>query len=332
MTEKKNETNLLIASAGRRTKLVTYFKEEFREHGRIVLTDCDATAPALYFGDSAYIVPRISSPDYIATTLGICKKENISGILTLIDPEISLLAKHKKKFEEIGIKVFASNYTASEICFDKFDFYNHLTAAAIATPLTFDTLPAFERALKKKEIDFPVFVKPGRGSASIVINVVREIKEATQLFERYDDLIVQEHMGNEEYGIDVYVDLISNEIISIFAKKKIRMRAGETDKAVSIIDEELFRIVVKLVKACKLRGPIDVDVFKKNGRYYISEINPRFGGGYPLAYECGVNFPAYIKNNMTGHQNEPAVGKYEEGIVMMKHDTVLIKKEKELIK
>ena len=130
-----------------------------------------------------------------------------------------------------------------------------------------------------------------------------------------------------EYGIDVYIDMISSEPVAIFTKEKIKMRAGETDKSVSIKDEQLLELVGKFVKKAKFKGIIDIDVFKVNDEYYISEVNPRFGGGYPHAYESGVNVPSLIVNNLNGHVNNEQVGQYDEGIYMMKFNEVKILKK-----
>ena len=63
-------------------------------------------------------------------------------------------------------------------------------------------------------------------------------------------------------------------------------------------------------------------------RYYISEVNPRFGGGYPHAYECGVNHMKLILNNLQGEQNKVNIGNYDEEIYMMKYNEIAIKKGK----
>jgi carbamoyl-phosphate synthase large subunit len=124
----------------------------------------------------------------------------------------------------------------------------------------------------------------------------------------------------------VYIDWISGEPISIFVKRKIKMRAGETDKAVSVLDKQLFDLIEQFVIAAGLRGVIDIDIFKVHGKYYISEVNPRFGGGYPHAYECGVNIPGMIVNNLKGIVNEKQIGRYESGIYMMKYNEVKVGK------
>ncbi len=325
---KMNKSNILITSAGRRSLLIEYFKKEFKGKGKVITTDCSDLAPATYLSDKNYIVPRIDHPDYISELMKICKKEKINGILSLIDPELSLLAKHHSEFEKIGTKVIVSPHKDCELWLDKYDTYKFLVKNKFYCALTFNKLTDFEKALKNKEIEFPVFIKPQRGSASLNINKVQNLKEAEIVFNSAKEMIIQEYLKGQEIGVDVYIDLVSKEIISIFSKEKIAMRAGETDKARSFKRKNLINTVRKLVSKTNLVGPIDIDVFKIGKKYYISEINPRFGGGYPLAYECGENFPKFIFNNLNSLKNKIIIGSYKENVVMMKHDRVVIKNVK----
>ncbi len=132
-------------------------------------------------------------------------------------------------------------------------------------------------------------------------------------------------MDGTEYGADVYIDMISGECTSIFLKEKIKMRAGETDKSVSVKDVNLFHQIEKIVEKCGFCGMIDMDIFKIGDEYYISEVNPRFGGGYPHAYECGVNMPEQVIKNLHGESNSDSIGCYKAGIYMMKYNEVVIK-------
>ena len=104
------------------------------------------------------------------------------------------------------------------------------------------------------------------------------------------------------------------------------MREGETDKSVSVKDAKLFGLIKKFVESVGFCGIIDIDIFKVDGTYYISEVNPRFGGGYPHAYACGVNVPAQIIRNLEGAANEENIGDYEENICMMKYNEIMIRK------
>src|SRR5699024_1161315 len=148
--------------------------------------------------------------------------------------------------------------------------------------------------------------------------------EVEHLFNRFDNLMIQELMNGKEYGVDVYIDMLSQEPAAIFIKEKIKMRAGETDKSVSVKNEQLFKIIKQFIKKVGFQGIIDIDVFEVNGEYYISEVNPRFGGGYPHAHECGVNVPHMISNNLNGKTNTTVISDYEEGINMMKYNEIKI--------
>lgn len=314
--------NFLILSVGRRTKLVEYFVKEFEGFGNIVATDCDPLAPALYTANRGYVVPKIDDVNYIQEITKICKKENIKGLISLIDPELSLISKNEKIFSELGVKCFLSKYETTEVCFDKYKMFEFLEKNSFKTAKSFIDFDKFESAYKNKEIKFPVFVKPVHGSASININKVNTLEEVEFLMNKYKGLIIQEFLDGYELGIDVYTDMLTGEVISIFAKEKVRMRAGETDKSKSIKCDKLFEIIENFTMKLDVKGPIDIDVFDMNGEYYISEVNPRFGGGYPHAYECGENFIKFIKNNLMGKNNTKNIGNYKEKIYMLKHDTL----------
>lgn len=317
--------NILITSAGRRTRLLEYFKKELKAIGNLIAADCSALAPALYTADKHFIVPRIDDPRYIDAIKIICIEEKINGVLSLIDPELSLLAKYTEELNEIGVTAIVSSYEECELWLDKYASAKFFEDNGFNHAKTYNSLLDFEKGLENGEIAFPVFIKPRKGSASLNINKAVNMKQVELLMESSKDMIIQELLVGEELGVDVYVDLISKKVVSIFAKEKIAMRAGETDKAKSIKPAVLFTIIEELVAKAGLIGAIDIDVFHINGEYYISEINPRFGGGYPIAYECGANFPRYIINNLKGIVNEPRIGNYDENIFLMKHDTLTIK-------
>lgn len=315
-------TNILITSVGTRTKIIQYFKENNRT-GKVIATDMSKLAPAIYEADKFYIVPRIDDPNYIGNLLEICKKEKVDGILSLIDPELSLLSQNEKKFKDIGVTVIGSSYDCCELSLNKMNMYNWLNSHNYDCARSYLNKEDFYQDLDNKLVSFPVFVKPYDGSASISINKVYNKKQLDLLFEEHEGLMIQEYLDGQEIGADVYIDLISREVVSIFTKRKIVMRAGETDKSVSFKDEKLFEIIKKFVKEAGFRGQIDIDIFDVNGKYYISEVNPRFGGGYPHAYECGVNHMSLIYNNLNGKENKYNIS-YTDDIYMMKFSDLKI--------
>lgn len=319
--------NILLLSVGTRNKVVQYFKRVIGESGRVITTDMTELAPAIYESDAHYKVPRMTADGYIDIIFDICKKENIDAVLTLIDPELSLLAKNAEKFAELGVTVVGSSYELCEMALDKMQMYNWLSSHGYNCAKSYDNKEAFYADLECGKITFPVFVKPIRGSASIAISKVEDAETLELLFSQTDGLMIQEFLKGQEIGADCYIDMISGELVSVFTKKKLLMRAGETDKAVSFKDEALFELIKKFVLECHWNGQIDIDIFDVDGEYYISEVNPRFGGGYPHAFECGCDHMTLIKNNIEGKANLARIGAYEDGVYMMKYNEIMIKKD-----
>ena len=317
--------NILILSAGTRNKIVQYFKKTLGENGKVIATDMSTIAPAIYEADKYYIVPRITEPGYIDIILDICKKENISGVLSLIDPELSLLAENEDKFKNIGTTVIGSSYELCERALDKMQMFQWLRSHGYNCAKSYVDKNEFFADVKTGKANYPAFVKPVRGSASIAISKVFDNETVDLLFDHSDNLMIQEYLDGQEIGADCYIDLLSGELVSVFTKKKIVMRAGETDKSVSFKDEKLFELIKKFVNESGWRGQIDIDIFEINGEYHISEVNPRFGGGYPHAYECGADHMKLIINNLNGIVNSDVIGNYKENVYMMKYNEIMIR-------
>lgn len=323
--------NILILSAGTRNKIVQYFKKALGDNGRVIATDMSEFAPAVYEADKFYKVPRISSNGYIDIILDICKKEKIDGLFTLIDPELSLLAENKEKFGALGVTIIGSSYELCERALDKMEMYKWLETHGYKCAKSYIDKELFYADIDAGLIAYPVFVKPVCGSASISIAKAYDKETVETLFAHDDGLMIQEYLNGQEIGADVYVDMVSGEVVSIFTKEKILMRAGETDKAVSFKDEKLFDLIEKFTKESGWLGQIDIDIFNIDGEYYISEVNPRFGGGYPHAYECGCDHVTMILNNIAGKANEKKIGCYDAGIYMMKYIEVSIRRDTDCV-
>lgn len=318
--------NILILSAGTRNKIVQYFRRTLAGKGTVIVTDMSTLAPAIYEADKYYIVPSMHDSAYMDVVLDICKKEKIAGVLSLIDPELSLLAENKDRFAAVGTTVIGSSYALCEMSLDKFEMYNWLMAHGYKCAKSYMDKEAFYADVAAGQITYPVFVKPARGSASISISKVYD-RDTLELLMAHDEaLMIQEFLDGQEIGADVYIDMVSHEIVSIFTKKKLKMRAGETDKAVSFKDEALFVLIERFVKEAGYNGQIDIDIFDVGGEYYISEVNPRFGGGYPHAYESGADHMKLIVNNLDGRANAPAIGQYADGTCMMKYNEVMVRR------
>lgn len=323
--------NYLLLSVGRRCELIKDFRQSLPLGSVIVATDNSKYAPALYMADKSYLVPRIDSPGYIDLILDICQKEQISAVLTLIDPEIELIAKNRDRFLAVGVQPLVPYAQTAARCYDKFLMYQFLVSNGINTVATWGTLEDFDRSFHEGKVSFPVFVKPRTGSGSVGARKVDTYENLCLAVKRDPSLIIQEYMDCIDLDADVYIDTISHRAVSAFLKRKIESRIGGANKTISFKDDKLFSFICEIVSAMRFCGPVDMDFFCKDGEYYLSEVNPRFGGAYLHAYGAGVDFIKLIENNLNGVTNEPSFGDYDEGVVMMMYDSVVICRPDEVV-
>lgn len=324
--------NLLFCSVGRRGRLMRNVKETLGKTGLIVGTDHQSTAPALQFCDRQYVVPLITDPSYIDTILNICKENNVKAVTTLIDPEIEILAANTEKFKEIGVIPLCPAPKSAIYCFNKYELFKYLTEKGIRTPLTFHDWNEFKAALADGRISFPVFMKPVCGSGSVGAHKVDTLQQAEADWNSGEhDYIIQELMTGGDCDADVYVDTISHKAVAAFSKRKIETRIGGASKTISFKDPKLFAFIEQICSVFEFNGPLDMDFFIKDGEYYLSEINPRFGGAYLHAYGAGVDFIQLIINNINGIENKVNIGNYDDDVLMLMYDDVVIARASDLV-
>lgn len=324
--------NILFCSVGRRGELLKNIKDSLGDAVKIVATDASPIAPALYFADARYIVPMIKDPEYLDAIVSICIEEEIQAIFPLIDPEIAFLAKNRKRFHELGVEVLVPSEHSAELCFDKYESFLYFKRHGIPVVPTYGDIDSFASALERGEIAFPVFVKPRTGSGSVGARTITRMEDLVAAIKEDASLIVQSFMSGDDLDADVYIDTISKKVVAIFLKRKLSTTIGGANKTISFKDPHLFALIEEAVELMELNGPIDMDFFRCDGAYYLSEINPRFGGAYLHAYGAGVDFAKMIENNCNGVENPVQIGNYEEDIVMMMYDSVVIKHKSELAK
>lgn len=302
--------NVLFTCAGRRTYLLKYFRENMSEGDRIIATDLQLTAPALTVADVKIQVPAVYDPDYIDITMDICRKHGVNAIICLNDLELPILAANKARFNEIGVTVIVSDPDVIDICFDKYKTAQFVELLGLQSPKTYIRLADAKNALQNGDISFPLFLKPRWGSGSIGLETVDDMEELEVYYhlllkkikktilatasvgEEY--IMIQEKLTGKEYGLDVMNDLEGRHR-AVSVKQKLAMRAGETDKAVTVDLPAVSEIGRILGENLKHIGNLDVDVMQRsNGDYCVLELNPRFGGGFPFSYEAGVNLPLAI--------------------------------------
>lgn len=309
-------TNILFTCAGRRTYLLQYFKEQLGSDGLIVGADMQTTAPALTAADVKVTVPSVYSSNYVDSLLEICKTYEIKAVFSLNDLELPILAENKIRFNSIGTIPVVSDSAVIETCFDKYKTYEFIKSIGLDSPVTFVRLEDAQVALENGDLNFPVVVKPRWGSGSIGIEIVHnesELKDTYEVIKKKlgdtilatasigdETVLIQEYIEGTEYGMDVMNDFDGNNL-GIAVKKKLAMRAGETDKAVTVNNMLISGMGAKISNALRHIGNLDCDVLEKDGRYCILELNPRFGGGFPFTYLAGVNYPKVLIDLINGN-------------------------------
>lgn len=320
-------TNILFTCAGRRTYLLKYFKEQLGEDGLIIGADMQLSAPALSVADVKEKVPAVYTDNYIDCVIEICKRNKVDAVICLNDLELPILAANKARFESIGVFPIVSRQEVINICFDKYLTAEYIESIGLKTPKTFINLDEAKSAISNGVLSFPLVLKPRWGSGSIGIEFVNDMEELDEVYAMLlkkvkksilatashgnEYILIQQKIDGQEYGMDVMNDFNGNNR-GVSVKKKLAMRAGETDKAKTVDIEEIRLIGKTLGENLKHIGNLDVDVFEKSGEYYILELNPRFGGGFPFSYEAGVNFPQAIIEWLKGNEidNSILVPKY----------------------
>lgn len=328
--------NILFTCAGRRTYLLKYFKENMSAEDKVVATDMQLSAPALQAADVKLQVPAVYDPKYIDITLNICKEQKIGALISLNDLELPILAENKAKFEELGVKVIVSDPEVIDIAFDKYKTAQWVESIGLNAPKTYVTLASAKEALAKGEIAFPLFMKPRWGSGSIGLETIDDMEEldiyyhllmkiikktilaTASVGDKY--IMIQEKLTGNEFGLDVMNDLEGNNV-AVSVKQKLAMRAGETDKAITVDLPEVREMGAIIGRNLKHIGNLDVDIMQRaNGDYCVLELNPRFGGGYPFSYEAGANMPKAILQWLKGEKVDPSILQPEYGRMFAKND------------
>lgn len=323
--------NILLLNAGTRDVLVRDFLKTIDGKCDLIVTDSYELAPTLYETSKHYVTKRWAETGYWDQIEEICRIENVGLVLSLIDPELELLAKQKERFEKLGVVVNIADEKIIKATYDKYQTLEFIREHGFAWIKSYVDYSSAKAAIDSGVLSFPVITKPRKGSGSIGIEVVHSLERLESICREHNDVLIQEFISGQEIGADIYVDLITGEAVSIFTKKKLKMRAGETDKSVSFKEQKLFNLLASFAKEFGLRGTNDIDVFEKDGEYYISEVNPRFGGGYIHAYAAGVDFPALLINNMLGQKNFSNIGSYDSGVYMMKYFDIKVCREDNLL-
>ncbi len=318
-----NEFNILFTSAGRRVSLIRLFRKSLKDldlKGEIVTTDLQKNAPAPFAADFRELVPRVIDPSYIEILKDICRRHSIRLLVPLIDTELHLLAPHKKAFADIDVALLVSEPEVNSICFDKRKTASFFQKAGVRTPAILNV----QGVQLDKTAKYPFLIKPADGSCSVGVYKVRNRRELDFFSEYVSNAILQEYIIGEEYTLDVLVDF-HGKVRSVVPRLRIETRAGEVSKGMTVKNQKIIIAGKKVVEALPgAVGCITVQCFlTADGDIVFVEINPRFGGGFPLAAEAGADFPRWIIEMTLGRNPEIKLDGWQDGLVMLRYDDAI---------
>jgi len=307
--------NILLSCAGRRGYMVEYFEDALQGNGSVYVSNSEGATAAVMRARAALIARPIFATGYIDELLGFCQENDIRLLVPLFDLELTVLAENRKQFDEAGVVAAVSDIEVCEICNDKWKTYRFLRDNNFAvTPTFIDVEEACDYLIENPQ-DIPVFVKPRWGTGSIGVFAAKGVDEVRCLVSHVsrvinssylaanskqpgsDDVLIQRALPGDEYGLDVINDFSGNHVGTI-VKRKLGMRAGETDSAITVHSAMLSELGSRIGNALGHIGILDCDVFFDGARPYVLEMNPRFGGGYPFSHLAGARIPNFYLNQV----------------------------------
>ncbi|HJW31551.1 MAG TPA: ATP-grasp domain-containing protein [Saprospiraceae bacterium] len=336
--------NVLITCAGRRNYLVDYFKEALLPSGgKVHVLNSDEYSAAYWQADVHALSPLATDPAYGPFIENYCVSNDIRVVLSCMDVDLAMLADLKGKLAGLGITVLVADPWVIEMAQDKSLTQQFLIEHRFPVTSLFLNLDQALDAIRRGEEHYPIFVKPRWGMGSIALFKAENEKDLIFYFEKTRQLItgfyghygmargesnevlIQGMLPGSEYGLDIINDLEGNHQVTV-VKKKLAMRSGETDIAVTVENKTLENLGAKIAGLTRHPANLDVDVFWDGEKAFVLELNPRFGGGYPFSHAAGIHLPKAIITWLRKEKvNKAELLTPRYGVEAMKGITVIVK-------
>jgi len=315
----KRDSNILFLAAGRRVELIQSFKTEAINRNmdlKIFVADSNPElAPASYFADHFFKCPLASDSNYIHFILDLCEKNNIHLVIPTIDIDLLVLSESKSFFKDHGIIVLVSDQDLVEQASDKRETKNLFDSLAIKTPEIYQL----------EDLKYPCFVKPYNGSNSKGAMRLDNPSQLSDSVKNNPKMIYMELIEEDfvEYTLDVYYDHCGF-LKCMVPRLRLETRAGEVSKAITRKNHVYDFMLPKLIKLEGAKGCITVQLFANINDFYGIEINPRFGGGYPLSYAAGANYPGWILDEYFFSAEIDFFDQWKSDLMMLRYDSKVL--------
>ncbi|MCS7232353.1 MAG: ATP-grasp domain-containing protein [Elusimicrobiota bacterium] len=249
--------------------------------------------------------------ELISQLLSITKNINPYWIISGPETEVYLLVKYENVFEQFGVSIFhppietmeiiKNKYKLASFCNNRLDSFKNFKVPTTELLSTFvenseaNISEIFNKTSNKKNF----IIKPieGRGSTGITrvdANKVYKIIER----EEYKDLskfLIQEFIEGEEVSVDVLYDF-KGIPLNIIPRKRLAVDSGISIVTETFYDNKIVEIVKELSSELKFRGMNNIQFIKRNNDYYLTDINPRFGGASIICYFVSESFKRNLFN------------------------------------
>lgn len=319
-----NGQNVLITSAGRRVSLVRLFQSaltKFENNGRVLIADNRPTySAAAQVSDLAISLPKVTEPKYISALLEACQENSVSLVIPTIDTELIPLAVVRTHWmQEYGINIVISDEILVRQCRNKRETADVFSNIGIR-PLT---------EIGFSSTIYPRMVKPVSGSRSVDLHVVRAVGEMKDEYADMNIFIHQELVNVHEYReftVDAFFGL-RGELLCLVPRERIEVRDGEVSKGRTYKGQllEMLRPKIGLLRGAV--GCLTIQVFARiTENHEIEdligiEINPRFGGGYPLTEAAGATYTDWLVQEHFNQTTRDYFDSWTDNLLMLRYDS-----------
>jgi carbamoyl-phosphate synthase large subunit len=299
-------TAVLFTCAGQRVDIVTAFS---RAGATTIASDLDRLAPALYHADHMALVPRVEDTGYVPALAALVAEHGVRLVVPLTDLDQGILSLARAALAPALVLA-----PPPEVCAtmgDKYLAHAFFEANGIRSPRTW--LPADVPS----DARYPLLVKVREGFGSRHIYRATDPEElAFFLGHTAVDSMVQELCHGEEFSIDVFCDL-EGRCLNAIPRTMIQSKGGESIKGMSLQDPELIAHGARVAEVIGIVGPANIQCFREvDGSLPVTDVNPRFGGGFPLPLAAGSRYPELALALANGERPEPRLGDFRAGVTM----------------
>ena len=297
-------TTVLFTCAGMRVDVVTAFQQA---GATTVAADADPLAPSLYHADHHVLVPRVDDPGYIPALAEIVRSHEVALAVPLTDIDSVQLAQSR---DELGAPLLLPDTEIVVKTADKYAAHELFEQRGIPSP------PSWLPGEVPEDARFPLLVKSRFGYGSR--NIYRaEDRRQLDFFLGYTPVesFVQQCCLGEEFSIDILCDF-EGRCLNAIPRTMILSKGGESIQGMTIKDPELIEAARRVAESLPLQGPATIQVFREDGEHRVTDVNPRFGGAFPLPLSAGSSYPELIIAMVNGERPEPRLGEFREGVVM----------------